>query len=74
MTGPEPSDAQIRSFRIEVPETDIEDLRGRLARTRWPDELPGVGWSRGVPLGLSEGARRVLAHRLRLASERGEAQ
>ena len=31
MTGPEPSDAQIRSFRIEVAETDIEDLRGRLA-------------------------------------------
>ena len=24
--------------------------RDRLARTRWPDELPGVGWSRGVPL------------------------
>jgi epoxide hydrolase len=22
----------------------------RLARTRWPDELPGVGWSGGVPL------------------------
>ena len=22
----------------------------RLARTRWPDELPGVGWDYGVPL------------------------
>ena len=51
MTGPERSDAEIRPFRIEVPETDLDDLRDRLARTRWPDELPGVGWSRGVPLG-----------------------
>ena len=51
MTGPERSDASIRPFRIEVPETDLDDLRERLARTRWPDEMPGVGWSRGVPLG-----------------------
>jgi epoxide hydrolase len=41
----------IRPFRIEVPESDLEDLRDRLAHTRWPEELPGVGWSRGVPLG-----------------------
>jgi epoxide hydrolase len=33
-----------------VPQTDIDDLRDQLARTRWPDELPGIGWSRGVPL------------------------
>jgi pimeloyl-ACP methyl ester carboxylesterase len=51
LTGPERSGAQIRSFRIEVPETNVDDLRDRLARTRWPDELPGAGWSRGVPLG-----------------------
>jgi microsomal epoxide hydrolase len=38
-------------FRIEVPQTDLDDLNERLARTRWPDELPGVGWSRGVPVG-----------------------
>jgi hypothetical protein len=25
-------------------------LRERLARTRWPDELPAVGWDDGVPL------------------------
>jgi hypothetical protein len=41
----------IRPFRVEVPEADLEDLRYRLSRTRWPDELPGVGWSYGVPLG-----------------------
>jgi hypothetical protein len=36
-------------FQIEVPQEDVDDLRGRLARTRWPHELPGVGWTRGVP-------------------------
>jgi hypothetical protein len=41
----------IRPFSIDVPQRDLEDLRDRLARTRWPDEIPGVGWSRGVPLG-----------------------
>jgi pimeloyl-ACP methyl ester carboxylesterase len=35
-------------FRIDVPQADLDDLRERLARTRWPDELPGVGWSYGV--------------------------
>jgi epoxide hydrolase len=44
------SDAEIRPFRIAVPDEDLDDLRQRLARTRWPAELPGVGWSRGVPL------------------------
>src|ERR687897_749570 len=43
--------AGIRPFRIEVPQADLDDLRQRLGSSRWPDELPGVGWSRGVPLG-----------------------
>ncbi|WHT22816.1 epoxide hydrolase [Crossiella sp. CA-258035] len=38
-------------FRIAVPEADLADLRARLLATRWPAELPGVGWARGVPLG-----------------------
>jgi epoxide hydrolase len=50
MTDVERTDAEIRSFRIDSPQADLDDLADRLARTRWPDELPGVGWSRGVPL------------------------
>ena len=42
--------AGIQPFRIAVPDADLDDLRDRLARTRWPDGLPGVGWSQGVPL------------------------
>ena len=43
--------AEISPFRIDVPQSDLDDLRDRLARTRWPDELPNAGWSRGVPVG-----------------------
>jgi epoxide hydrolase len=44
------ADETIRPFRINVAEADLDDLRGRLARTRWPDELPDAGWEYGVPL------------------------
>jgi pimeloyl-ACP methyl ester carboxylesterase len=37
-----------KPFRIDIPQADLDDLSDRLARTRWPDELPGVGWSYGV--------------------------
>jgi epoxide hydrolase len=40
----------IEPFRSDVPQADLDDLRDRLARTRWPDELPGVGQAYGVPL------------------------
>jgi epoxide hydrolase len=45
------TNTQIRPFRIDVPQADLDDLRDRLARTRWPRELPGVGWERGAPMG-----------------------
>src|ERR687886_202655 len=41
----------IQPFEVNIPQEKLDDLRERLARTRWPDELPGVGWSRGVPPG-----------------------
>jgi len=43
------ADARLLPFRIAVPQATIDDLKMRLARTRWPDESPGEGWSRGVP-------------------------
>ncbi|MFE7094895.1 epoxide hydrolase family protein [Streptomyces erythrochromogenes] len=45
----------ITRFRIDVPQSRLDDLRSRLAATRWPDELPGVGWSRGVPAAYLKG-------------------
>ncbi len=40
----------IRTFRIDIPQVELDALNDRLAHTRWPDELPGVGWSYGVPV------------------------
>jgi pimeloyl-ACP methyl ester carboxylesterase len=44
------SEQDIRPFRVDIPQAQLTDLKERLANTRWPDELPGVGWSRGVPV------------------------
>ena len=41
--------AAVRPFRIDVPQAQLDDLKARLAQTRWPDDLPDVGWSYGVP-------------------------
>lgn len=38
-------------FRIDVPQAVLDDLQTRLARTRWPDEIPGAGWDYGTNLG-----------------------
>jgi len=43
----EPSSA-IAPFRIDIPQADLDELNDRISRTRWPDALPGVGWSYGV--------------------------
>lgn len=42
--------SEVRPFRVAIPQASLDDLRERLARTRWPDQLPGVGWSYGIPL------------------------
>jgi pimeloyl-ACP methyl ester carboxylesterase len=35
-------------FTVAVPNAVLADLRERLERTRWPDQLPGTGWSYGT--------------------------
>lgn len=40
-----------RSFRLNVPDADIADLRDRLARTRFPDQAPDAPWAYGTDLG-----------------------
>lgn len=40
----------MQPFRIDIPQADLDDLRGRLERVRWTGELPGVGWDYGVPV------------------------
>jgi pimeloyl-ACP methyl ester carboxylesterase len=39
-----------RPFAVHVPADVLHDLHERLARVRWPDEIPGGGWRYGTDL------------------------
>ena len=40
----------IQPFTIDIPQATLDDLRERLARTRWPDEAENSGWNYGTNL------------------------
>ena len=40
----------MEQFRIHVEDEELDDLRARLRRTRWPDQVPGVDWRQGTKL------------------------
>jgi epoxide hydrolase len=40
---------EIRPFTIAIPEESLEDLRARLATTRYAEPAPGDGWEYGTP-------------------------
>jgi len=42
--------SEIRPFRVEISDAVIDDLRDRLARTRWPESEPVDDSSMGIPL------------------------
>jgi microsomal epoxide hydrolase len=44
----------IEPFTIAVPDADLDDLRARLARTRFPEQIPGAGWDYGTERGYLE--------------------
>jgi pimeloyl-ACP methyl ester carboxylesterase len=48
----------IRPFRIEIPEADLEDLRARLAATRWPEKETVEDASQGVQLEMLQALAR----------------
>jgi len=43
--------SDVRPFRIEVPESQLADLKRRLKATRFPERETPTDWSQGVPLG-----------------------
>ncbi|MEM9747131.1 MAG: epoxide hydrolase [Actinomycetota bacterium] len=49
----------IRPFTIEVPDAVLDDLRARLANTRWPEAQPVDDWTQGTPL---DWARTICDH------------
>jgi len=50
---------QVEPFRIAVPDAVLTDLRQRLARTRFPDEIADSGWTYGTNLAYLRG---LVAH------------
>ncbi len=40
----------IEPYVLPYSDAAVEDLHTRLARTRWPDEIPGSGWEYGIDL------------------------
>ena len=44
------TDPDIRPYEVAVAQSDLDDLKDRLVRTKWPDELDGADWDYGVPL------------------------
>jgi pimeloyl-ACP methyl ester carboxylesterase len=41
---------KVEPFVVHVPQSTLDDLKDRLARTRWPDEIEGSGWDYGANL------------------------
>ena len=41
-------------FTANIPESALQDLRDRLARTRWPERETSEGWDQGVPLAYAQ--------------------
>ena len=42
---------EAQPFRINVADSVLQDLRERIARTRWPDTIADSGWSYGTDIG-----------------------
>ncbi|MEU7801566.1 epoxide hydrolase family protein [Micromonospora arborensis] len=41
---------EVQPYRVHVPDSELADLRDRLARTRWPEAATAPGWAHGIPL------------------------
>jgi pimeloyl-ACP methyl ester carboxylesterase len=42
-------------FTIAVPDATLQDLKARLSRTRWPDQIAGTGWAYGMDTAYLKG-------------------
>jgi pimeloyl-ACP methyl ester carboxylesterase len=45
-----PGNEAVRPFHVAIPQADIDDLRDRLARTRYAPEAPEDSWKYGTPV------------------------
>ncbi|GAA0505494.1 multidrug MFS transporter [Paractinoplanes deccanensis] len=54
-----PTKADVRPFTVSIPDAEIDDLKRRLAATRWPDPETVADWSQGVRV---QNARSLVDH------------
>ncbi|MCM3923295.1 epoxide hydrolase [Frankia sp. AiPs1] len=52
MTSPSTA---LQPFTIDVPDAVLDDLRQRLRRTRWTEQIPGTGWDLGTDVDYLRG-------------------
>jgi pimeloyl-ACP methyl ester carboxylesterase len=50
MSSAVPTAVEIRPFHVDMPDEQLEDLRRRIAATRWPEKEPVADQSQGVQL------------------------
>jgi pimeloyl-ACP methyl ester carboxylesterase len=58
VTTEKPVGTAIRPFRVDVPEAELEDLRARIAATRWPEKETVDDQSQGTPLATIQAVAR----------------
>ncbi|HSZ39201.1 MAG TPA: epoxide hydrolase [Trebonia sp.] len=60
MTAPTPpTSTLVRPFTVSISDSEIDDVKQRLARTRWPDPETVSDWSQGVRV---ENARSLVGY------------
>src|SRR6266446_5817407 len=45
---------EVTPFKVHVPQAALDDIKKRLANTRWPNKEPVSDWSQGVPLAKAQ--------------------
>ena len=53
------SDGTVSPFRVNIPQSELDDLHARLDRTLWADQIPGSGEAYGTSV---ERVQRLVAH------------
>src|ERR1700753_941397 len=56
---PPPPSPLVRPFTVSISDSEIDDVKQRLARTRWPDPETVGDWSQGVRV---ENARSLISY------------
>ena len=72
--GRSAEDLSIRPYTVQIPQAALDDLRRRIAATRWPDQETVDDRSQGAQLDKAARAGSLLGHGLRLAKGRSEAE